>query len=356
VQYLRGVAAALVVLMHANAMMRYPEYFGVSPHHWTSLGLFGVSIFFVISGFIIAVVALQADGSPKLEAGAFTIRRFVRILPFMWLCVIGYNLLSYVGTGRIEWPAIARAMALWPVGELKPNVLWTLRHELLFYFLFTVALLWGKPRPWLLAVWFVAPLAVGGWVGTGNLAGSPQAELLRLTLMGDQNGANLQFGAGLLIGMLWLKRSTFMQPRLPFGPIVTLAVAAVATIAIERATPMMAYAPLRMAMHTLAATIVVWVGVIAKPEKSPLDALWVLLGDASYAIYLTHNATLLIAMTVVSHVKLPLSPDGFLAALILAGIVGGVIVHKLIERPLLRLLSHLFKQPTPALARAKGVA
>ena len=57
IQLLRGLAALLVILAHANLMMRYPRYFGVSPFDIKDAGIFGVTIFFVISGFIIAIVS-----------------------------------------------------------------------------------------------------------------------------------------------------------------------------------------------------------------------------------------------------------------------------------------------------------
>ena len=56
IQLLRGCCALLVVASHANLMMGYPQYFNVVPFAIRLSGLFGVAVFFAISGFIIALV------------------------------------------------------------------------------------------------------------------------------------------------------------------------------------------------------------------------------------------------------------------------------------------------------------
>jgi len=72
VQALRGFAALLVVLGHT-------EY---APPGMRPLGTFGVDIFFVISGFIMAMIV---DRNPE----KFLLRRFVRILPLYWTATLG---------------------------------------------------------------------------------------------------------------------------------------------------------------------------------------------------------------------------------------------------------------------------
>lgn len=57
IQLLRGVAAMLVVLSHANIMTGYPQYYSQNPFAFHEAGTFGVAMFFVISGFIIMLDA-----------------------------------------------------------------------------------------------------------------------------------------------------------------------------------------------------------------------------------------------------------------------------------------------------------
>src|SRR5258708_14745058 len=70
IQYLRGVAAVLVVLHHL--------YFGD-----TQLGPFGVKIFFVISGFVMWHTTVAANISTMV----FWRRRIVRIVPLYWIAL-----------------------------------------------------------------------------------------------------------------------------------------------------------------------------------------------------------------------------------------------------------------------------
>ena len=155
IQYLRGIAAILVVLSHAEGMANQDKYFGTKA--WNGIlhqGSLGVSLFFVISGFIIAYVALAENTlAPRLNIVRFLKKRAVRILPFMWICIIGYAILRYLGRGSFYPTLYIRAMVLWPIGEISPNVIWTLRHEMLFYFVFSVSML----VTWRTLKWFCTP-------------------------------------------------------------------------------------------------------------------------------------------------------------------------------------------------------
>ncbi|EPT8478173.1 acyltransferase family protein [Proteus mirabilis] len=77
IQILRFVAAALVVLAHAEIFI----YDGAKSE---PLGGFGVDIFFVISGFIIPYIAYRGiDYNGKFKVGSinFFLRRIVRVVP-----------------------------------------------------------------------------------------------------------------------------------------------------------------------------------------------------------------------------------------------------------------------------------
>jgi exopolysaccharide production protein ExoZ len=86
VQYLRAVAALLVVAYHTNNM-------GLLRPHFTILGFggYGVDLFFVISGFIITVTTAR-DTSP----GVFFRKRLIRIVPLYWLVTFVYVLIAFM--------------------------------------------------------------------------------------------------------------------------------------------------------------------------------------------------------------------------------------------------------------------
>lgn len=334
IQYLRGFAAILVVIWHANWLTSLPPSYGYSPFQLAETGLFGVAIFFVISGFIITIISL---GSSRVSLGEFVTRRFVRIIPFMWACIIGYNLLSLAGTGKLDIVPALRAMVLWPIGELRPHIVWTLRHELIFYILFALTMLRSRPQPILLAIWFVCPLL---WYGAARLFWpallQPQnvaSDLASTILYGNIMMPNLQFGAGFAFGLLWLKGSRLMRPRNASAFVVTIGMTILATAIVGLA--LSEDNGLRALYWTLFASIVVWSGIVSLDKSGPLQSLGMLLGNASYSIYLTHNAVLLVLIQASAHVHNPLPSQLFLALSVTLCVGAGVMIHWYGEQPLI---------------------
>lgn len=352
IQYLRGIAAAFVVITHSSAIMAHPEYFGAAPLPLQNTGVFGVAVFFVISGFIISIVSLAPDGSAKLSISTFLSRRFRRIIPFMWVCVIGYNIFTLLGTGMVEWGPAIRAFFLWPIGEPKPNVVWTLRHEMIFYGLFALCLLSARRLPWLLAAWFVAPLVVSTLaVGfPAAFAGLPPAlqDLINVLLVG--RGANLQFGCGLALGMMWMRGHKWMQHVLPGGAVTLLVIAAAGAALYEVLTPIMMFnpnnmvpvaqtGPVEILFITAMASLVVWCGAVATAGSGVIARMGRVLGDASFSIYLIHSVPILVLLELSNRVPFGLPPVLFCVAISLVAIVAGVVLHYLVELPLLRILT-----------------
>jgi exopolysaccharide production protein ExoZ len=201
IQYLRGIAAILVVLSHAEGIGNLEKYYGTLAWHGIlTKGLFGVDLFFVISGFIIAYVALTKDSLvPRLNIASFLKKRTVRILPFMWLCITGYAILRYIGRGSFTPLPYIRAMVLWPIGDIAPNVIWTLRHEMLFYVVFAVSLLVPlRPLKWILPIYFLSPLVYWGiYANTVDVT----------NVWGDFffSRSHLLFGCGYVLAICYLK-------------------------------------------------------------------------------------------------------------------------------------------------------
>jgi peptidoglycan/LPS O-acetylase OafA/YrhL len=335
IQYLRGFASILVVIWHVNWLVSLPPSYGESPFSLAETGLFGVAIFFVISGFIITIVSFGPVRSTRAE---FFLRRFVRIIPFMWVCVIGYNLLSLAGTARPDLALALRTMLLWPIGELRPYVVWTLRHEFIFYILFAVTMLRPRPRLALLVAWFLAPLA---WYTASRLLAWP--ELLQpetpglafATVVGYGNimMPNLQFGMGFALGLLWLKGHPLVRSRYPAAFLLTITAATLATVIVGAS--LSEDNGLRALWWTLFATIIVWLGVVSTEKPGPLDSLGMLLGDASYSIYLTHAAAALVLIQISARLHNPLPSALFVIIAVVGSVLAGVLIHWYIERPLI---------------------
>ncbi|AGH73278.1 acyltransferase [Edwardsiella piscicida C07-087] len=142
IQYLRGVAALLVVLYHMRGMISFPV--GNIPNLGDFLfaqGYFGVDLFFIISGFVI-VLSTEKDKSAK----SFVIKRIFRIYPLYLFCLCAALLFTQGGYSTSE---LLRAFLLIQnnYSESAPwfgysilSVAWTLSYEFLFYAIFFIAM------------------------------------------------------------------------------------------------------------------------------------------------------------------------------------------------------------------------
>ena len=65
------------------AHLSAPPYNTIAPYlaSWTTYGQFGVELFFMISGF---VIALSLQGKTFRD---FVVTRFIRLFPIFWVCM-----------------------------------------------------------------------------------------------------------------------------------------------------------------------------------------------------------------------------------------------------------------------------
>ncbi|MEU8119147.1 acyltransferase [Spirillospora sp. NPDC049024] len=184
---LRGAAALAVALHHASYV--YLPDLRVRIADWFDPGLFGVLVFFLVSGYIVPA-SLERRGSVR----GFWVGRFFRIYPLLavtcFLAVLPF-LLGVLGlrAGLEEYsPAtavLAHATMLQDVLNVPNamNVLWTLSYEMAFYLLVVALFVVGGSRrsaPAAVVLTVVALVAVA-LTATGLLTGAyaPAALLSR---------------------------------------------------------------------------------------------------------------------------------------------------------------------------------
>lgn len=138
IQALRGVAASAVVIYHAAGL--WSQNAG-HPKFWEN-GAAGVDLFFVISGFVMALIS---ESSP----GMFMKRRIIRVVPLYWVMTTlmlikiaashAHPSLAHGDYLAIPPAYIAASYLLIPyrnsVGVVAPLLLvgWTLSYEMFFY-------------------------------------------------------------------------------------------------------------------------------------------------------------------------------------------------------------------------------
>lgn len=322
-QVARGVAALLVVLFHATLTLHGRNMAPVFDR-----GGIGVDIFFVISGF---VIYLTAQGKPWR---AFLTRRLARIVPLYWLFLTAkLGLILATGhdpTGMAGDPLYLLGSYLFlPLRSVYPLIGagWTLNFEMYFYIVAAVmlALLPARWFAMALTLYMAATVLVGG----GMRGGWPSVS--DIPLLSLLSPLCLEFIAGVWIARHWSggRRWPAMLSALSIG-------AAVIVIAIGPAD--LHYTPWRVVYWGMPAALVI-AGIV---QLEPVVGFrhWtlpLLLGDASYSIYLAHTAVLPLLDPVVRHLPPSALVQG--AALVLGSAVAGVTVHLVIERRLVRCSS-----------------
>lgn len=164
---LRGVAIAMVVAFHyggyaitgVSALLR-PL---LEP---TQMGWSGVDLFFVLSGFLIGGILLDARGSANYF-GTFYRRRICRIFPFYFIFLVFVALVHAHGDRAVWsapwWTCVVFCQNFWMathgLGKLGAvNITWSLAIEEQFYLLLPAVIYFVKPSrlPWVLGGGIVA--------------------------------------------------------------------------------------------------------------------------------------------------------------------------------------------------------
>ncbi|QHL86267.1 acyltransferase family protein [Nibribacter ruber] len=138
----RGITAFIVVLVHFSKGTAYRDFFSIFAG--------GTDLFFIISGF---VGFNLVRSNPK--APAYFKRRFVRLIPFFWVCVSLTFLLEFAyqithGTSTallmVEYLTNLSFLNYYFGLRFLDGVYWTLLIEVLFYALLgtLLSLGWGK--------------------------------------------------------------------------------------------------------------------------------------------------------------------------------------------------------------------
>jgi peptidoglycan/LPS O-acetylase OafA/YrhL len=277
VQALRGFAALLVVLGHT--MFAFP--------HMVPFGTFGVDIFFVISGFIMAMIC---DRNPE----KFFLRRLIRILPLYWTATLGVFFLAIVApewmkhTRPVPWE-LALSLLFVPFykegGTTNPILFvgWTLNYEMFFYVVLALCLWVDRRRATLLAA--VTLLAT-------ILICRPFGKRLGITSMyGDW--LMLEFVMGMaayqVVRITKIERARELRWLCWLG-----AVAAAATLVLMEGLPVLYFEQWNRVIPwgVPAFVLVLSAALLSKSGADTRVRLLVLLGDASYAIYIIHTYVL----------------------------------------------------------------
>ena len=324
VQFLRAIAATMVVLSHIDlqATRAYPGYVSGA----FDFGHRGVDIFFVISGLIMGLQSAK----PELTPSKFAVRRLARIVPLYWAVTlftagVAYFAPQVMETTRFSLVHVIGSLLFLPMPHPSydgyfPVVIpgWTLNYEMFFYAIMTVAMFTKNRIEWAIMAVLVAAL-LPFFFDLGGMAEYWPRSLIR------------EFAFGL--GIAWL-----VPHRHGPGRTVGIVVAAFG-FAILLSMPVVPD-QLRGAVWGLPAAMVVGgMAMLNLSASGPVARGLLLIGNASYSLYLTHVLVIPVVTKVLKVLHLvPDYPAVFFGLNLCISLVCAILVWRFFETGATRLV------------------
>jgi peptidoglycan/LPS O-acetylase OafA/YrhL len=357
VQYLRAIAALLVIHCHAMDLQHMLRLGAVHEHFFylENFGAIGVDIFFVISGFIISFISRSDTGGAA--AKEFIKRRWIRVVPVYYIASSIFFCLMLMAP-HILWDKreIIKTITLLPLLDYGASIWtpvitigWTLGFEFFFYLLYAVLIALSVVKKDLWLVVTVTALFLLGWFfPIKNI----QWEFFTSPMI-------LEFAMGVLIAMVYKS-----QRKIPVALSWLLVAAGIASFV---ALIIFGYGEVSKAGLILDGffvekRILIWgapsamlvAGLVWLEKAKPYmvrEHKWMLfLGDASYSIYLVHPICYIIVGAIFKRLQQLhiVQGDVFILMCMALSILAASLFHLYIEKPVIRKCNHLLsKTPKP---------
>jgi exopolysaccharide production protein ExoZ len=344
IQTLRALAALLVVFVHLDVFLRA---LGVRP-----FGHGGVDLFFVISGFIM----VHTTRARPIGPAAFMANRFTRIAPIYWLITLFVYVVALAAPSLLQATSsdpeqLVQSLLFIPFqksnGLVQPTLFvgWTLNYEMFFYALFAVGL--SLPRrsvgAFAVGLFMVALVAFGRLVQPESVLGAFYSRPIIL-----------EFVAGMALAVPCSSERARVSGALARGALLAVcAVGLLCTAFVPLAYPELS----RLITQGLPSVLVVASAIVLHQSGVRVGGRWLLLlGNASYSLYLTHPFVTQAAQKAGKLAGLSPLLAALLIPLTLLLVCGvGIATHLAVERPLTRLVKVVmdrllvaFSKPAPA--------
>jgi exopolysaccharide production protein ExoZ len=344
-QLMRAMAVALVAWGHAGLHfgLRLPDF-----------GIFGIDLFFVISGFIMSSIVLHSDEQPGWPTTRrFLVRRLIRIYPVFWI----YAALSAI---RVWHNGYLAQHNYWASVFLLPfphhwklvDFSWTLIFEMFFYSVLGVVLLFTVRRAVEMMIVLLAAMVC--------LSGIVDMTAERWAVVA--NPILLEFVYGAIVALLFYR----FGRRKMLGMGLLLAGTA-AALYIRHYRPPAANGMVeilyggRVLLRSVtwggAAALVIAGMVFWSPEvRSRFGRLGIVIGNASYSIYLGSALVIEFGARALEHLRPIHNGDSALVmatyqgAVVMLVLVCGWLSYQFIEWPLVRRLQRRFAERKPKVA------
>lgn len=324
--WVRAIAALMVVGYHTEVTLRLGKYLGSPVFPLLAPGSAGVQLFFVLSGFVI-LYAHHRDAHGNAEVmKQFVIKRFRRLYPPLWivlLIVLAMSIALPFGPDPSLWDVVASFLILPAERESILAVEWTLRHEVLFYLAFFI-FLWNRTAGFVVFI---------GWGVVASLAGTLLESYWLVDFLISPN--HLLFMLGMGVCYLYL-RNAMPVPHLVFAAGVVV-FAATWLLVYQRGYFIHRFDDVAFG---IGATGILY-GLCGMPVLNRPVRVADALGAASYSLYLVHYPLISALAKVAAKLDAAFAmPRAILfIAIVVICQAAGLLFHYYVEKPAIALFS-----------------
>jgi exopolysaccharide production protein ExoZ len=314
---LRSIAPFLMIIFHSFVLLQQKaDYHFSFLDHLSRSG--GVDFFFVLTGFLTYYI-YHNKITNVADALGFIRKKLLRIYPLYWVVLLTVlpviALIPSLGSeGDRTIIKLIKTIFLLSTEPIIA-VAWSLTFTLFFYFVFAVARLLPKRIAIvLLTLWVVAIIIVND----GFLLNYYHLDLMIGVLVGNtlrrMRAKKPLWLVTIGVCLFILTWCNFIFNWLTFNPII---------------------------FYSTASACLIY-GVVSLDLMKEIRIPKVIrkLGDASFAIFLTHSITISSILTIVTRLKIPLW-NTFPMIILFVSIcaIVGLLLHSLVEKPLVTLLN-----------------
>ncbi|WP_343670102.1 acyltransferase [Chitinophaga sp.] len=343
IQFLRGIAASLVVYSH---VIDVQEKFSISKQgaffYWGNFGAIGADLFFVISGFIISYIANEYIGLTK--AKEFLIKRFLRINPIYYLASLIQLIVFYYYYTPFPLEEMINKLCdtviLFPLFDsshpISPilSVGWTLSFEWWFYLIFLGTILFKLEKKLLCLILIFGALIISGVCFRHN----------DLRIFFFTSPIMIEFVLGIIIYQIYHKFK--ISASISYLLIILGIISYLFNIFngygnISEFGNILLHGQgfLRVIIWGIPSAFLV-AGCVYLETNNGLNKLWnsrlfLLVGDASYAIYLLHIPVLYVIIILHYKAGLNFYPDLGVIIFFIIAIFSGILFYLLIEKKIM---------------------
>lgn len=332
IQLMRGFAAIAVVALHVDVILSQEKYGGNSSlHNFGAMGWLGVNFFFVLSGFII-LNAHQNDIGVPSKITRYVHQRVTRLYPIYWFVLTAFLVASSFLYAEKGWDSgdLLVAFTLLPLSvypDLPLKVAWTLLFELRFYLLFALLIVSRRLGLAVLISWSLALFVMN--------ANEPIAEWTGLGFFDLFNIWNINFCIGM--GLFWIVKhapNRFGWPIFGSGLCILFGV-----VDASKTMPEGVKSFWFMIACAIAFGLIIAGAILV--ERSVVDfrapKILILIGDASYSIYLVHSAAISVFAIIGNKYQINQGLLFPVLAFVLS-VFAGIFLHRFIEQPFMDVL------------------